>query len=397
MKTGIKSWVTAAATAALLVTLQGCGTLKDLQRTNPDALFDAPDTRVTTAFPAGVLSGSSNCEDAWIRAQTNAIPSDVERFTAVMYCGIGGSRSHWARFAEVGRSLADRHCNIFMDTLEDRRVHVAFNQTNITTMIGVASAILAKVGGHTQAIFNLAQGQLVTNAVSENYKSHYIMSNSIHQLREKMKSGQAVLREEMQKSIEAQSYTSFDDAKDDLMDYGDWCSHKTLIHIINESLSATRYGLDSPESAIGKEDFQALLAVAKATDPSISLKALGNADMLTLFVFASKESAEIKKILEALDRETGTPAKSGWTTLLKSDQIAKVIKALKLETDEAMRKRIVGLGRLLEFERGQANPVAQQLADFLLNPSSAGKSAPETKRITVAATRSKLRLVPTAK
>jgi hypothetical protein len=397
MKTGIKTWISAAATPAILATLQGCGTLKDLQRTNPDALFDAPDTRVAAEFPTSVTPGASNCEDNWIKAQKNAIPSDVERFTAAMYCALGGARPEWARFTEVGRSLADRHCNIFMDTLEDRRVHVGFNQTNITTMIGAASAILAKVGGHTQAIFNLAQGQLVTNALSENYKSHYIMSNAIHQLREKMKSGQAVLREEMQKSIEGQSYTSFDDAKDDLMDYGDWCSHKTLIHIINESLSATRYGLESPASAIGKEDFQALLAVAKAADPSISLKALGNADMLTLFVFASKESTEIITLVERLDKVAGTPAKSGWATILKSDQIAKVIKALKLETDEAMRKRIVGLGRLLEFERGQAGPAAQQIAAVLSSSSGTVTSMPEPKRTTVATTRSRMRLVPTSK
>jgi hypothetical protein len=82
---------------------------------------------------------------------------------------------------------------------------------------------------------------------------------------------------------------------------------------------------------------------------------------------------------------------------LKSDQIAKVVKALKLETDEAMRKRIVGLGRLLEFERGQATPVSQQLADFVANPTGTAKAAPETKRTTTATAKSRLRLVPTSK
>jgi hypothetical protein len=392
---------------ALFTLVSGCTTVGDMTRINPDPLFPMPGTAVDlsgTAYSNLNVDSVDQCETAWIKSNLRVIPSDVERFTAATACALRGNKKHWARFADVGKSLSEHQCAVFLDSLEDRRVHVAYNQTNLNTVIAAATAFLAK--GHAQSVFNIATGAVASNALIENYKSHYIMSNSIHQLKEKIVEVQSSLGNVMATRIKAQSYESFDDAKDDLLVYSDWCSHKSLVFIINKSLSETKLVLDTPGTTLADTVKAGLFERAKAADPSITVKALTDEQFAYLFALANLEQTDRKAVIDLLDKVTS--GVTGWKLALKDEDLGKIVKALKLSEKSADKdvQSIKNIGRASGYDQGRGFDESQTIEGIFSSKSlppptqqDAQRSAPpkatkEKSDLSVREARQSIRSVP---
>jgi len=391
-----------ALVAALM--LGGCATTSDLMQTNPDPLFVAPASAQSLPVDMAKYAGApDSCEQNWLKGQRplQAVPSDVDRFAAVMACSLTGEVKQHNRFVQVGRLLAARQCDVFMDSLEDKRVHVGYNQTNMNTLVTAAAAVLAKSGHHAQSIFNLATGAVAANSLIDNYRANYVMTHSLFQLREKIREGRAVLDRTIDDNIERETYQTFDQAKQDLLDYGDWCSHKTLVHIINSALRETKIEADGPADALAEKNKQQLFDKAKAANDKIPGKAFTDRQFALLFAIANRASKPRIDVIAKLDTPDPTKKTTKWDDPLKAPDVALIAKALKLDSGEGdgNADMIVTIGRLTGFESGAGSKERSELnlaLGVLDTPPAAGTAAiapkPAAKGMTVAERRSKLTL-----
>lgn len=381
------AWVARYATVAMAVlALGGCATINDLLQTNPDPLFTAPNTAlVLPSTVNGLGAPTTDCESKWLAAQTTAIPSDVDRFTAAMSCSLRGGPAQHARFVEVGRLLATRQCDVFLDSLEDKRVHTGYNQTNMNTLVAGAAAVLAKTGHHAQSIFNLATGAVAANALIDNYRANYVMTHSLYQLRKKIKEGQLLLDTAIDAAIAHQSFTSFDDAKQDLLDYGEWCSHKTLVDIINSALRDTKISAETPEQSLASKDKQALFEQAKLVDAKIKGKAFTDRQFSLLFALAKMGSRVRVASISTLNREDTQTKKSRWVDPLNDADLALIVKALKLDVDadagNDVAKKIVNIGLVIGYQFGLGNAQEHELNLALGGSPISGSVAKSTTTI----------------
>ena len=388
------------AVSMVIVQLGGCATTSDWLQTNPDPLFVSPGT--TYVLPPdlkGIDISRTDCEASWLKSQINAIPSDVDRFAAAMSCSLRGDATQHARFVEVGRLLASRQCDVFMDSLEDKRVHTGYNQTNMNTLVAAAAAILAKSGHHAQAIFNLATGAVAANSLVDNYRANYVMTHSLYQLRQKIREGKAALDATVNTNIAQRSYSTFDQAKQDLMDYGDWCTHKTLVYIINTALAETKITTDTPEQSLAAKDKQTLFDQAKGVNDKIKGKALTDRQFSLLFALSNRASAARIGAIAKLDVVDAVKKTTKWEDPLKDTDLALIAKALKLETaaGDASADRIVTIGRIIGYEFGvgkaERAEVDAAIGAPAVSPSPAvAASVSPTKVPTVAETRNSLKI-----
>lgn len=392
-----------AVVAMGALALGGCATMNDLLQTNPDPLFTAPNTAlVLPSTVRGLGTQTTDCESTWLAAQTTAIPSDVDRFTAAMSCSLRGGPAQHARFVEVGRLLATRQCDVFLDSLEDKRVHTGYNQTNMNTLVAGAAAVLAKTGHHAQSIFNLATGAIAANSLIDNYRANYVMTHSLYQLRKKIKEGQLLLDTAIDAGIAHQSFTSFDDAKQDLLDYGDWCSHKTLVDIINTALRDTKISAETAEQSLASKDKQALFEQAKLVDANIKGKAFTDRQFSLLFALAKMGSSVRVASIGVLNKEDAKTKKSRWVDPLNDADLALIVKALKLDVDadagNDVAKRIVNIGLVIgyQFELGNAqeNELKLALGSSPMSGATAKSTTTTQKKMSVGQLRSNFQFTP---
>ena len=398
------------AVSMVIVQLGGCATTSDWLQTNPDPLFVSPGT--TYVLPPdlkGIDISRTDCEASWLKSQINAIPSDVDRFAAAMSCSLRGDATQHARFVEVGRLLASRQCDVFMDSLEDKRVHTGYNQTNMNTLVAAAAAILAKSGHHAQAIFNLATGAVAANSLVDNYRANYVMTHSLYQLRQKIREGKAALDATVNTNIAQRSYSTFDQAKQDLMDYGDWCTHKTLVYIINTALAETKITAETPEQTLAAKDKQALFDQAKTANDKIKGKAFTDRQFSLLFALSNRASGARTKAIPKLDAIDPVKGATKWEDPLKEADLALIVKALKLDVQagDANADKIVTVGRIVGYQFGAGKPEADELDAALGVPAAPVAAAPTpvsapapaavaaakaAKALTVAETRNNLKI-----
>lgn len=381
--------------ASLAIVLSGCATTNDLLQTNPDPLFVAPNATYTLSVEVtGLDTSSSECEKTWMKSKVTAVPSDVDRFAAAMSCSLRGDAPQHARFVEVGRLLATRQCDVFMDSLEDKRVHTGYNQTNMNTLVAAAAAVLAKTGHHAQSIFNLATGAVAANSLIDNYRANYVMTHSLYQLRQKIREGRAALDVTVNNNIAHQSYATFDQAKQDLMDYGDWCTHKTLVHIINTALSETKITTDAPEASLANKDRQLLFDQAKGSNDKIKGKAFTDRQFALLFALANRANAARVSSITVLDTVDAAKGKTKWDDPLKEPDLALIVKALKLDgaAGDTNADKIVTIGRIIGYQFGLGEKERAEI-ELALGPAGAPvvASVNSSKLSTVASTRNALK------
>jgi hypothetical protein len=377
----------------------GCATMSDVTRTNPEPLFEPPADDFKFAEDDKNKPGPSgaSCYHDWLKKASPSIPSDVRRFTGAMSCALNEDPAALSHFARVGKSLASRYCDIFLDGLEDKRVHTVYNQSNMNSLFAAAAAILTRGANHTQSVFNLATGAAAANALIDNYRANYVMTHSIYQLREKLLQMRTELDRVIEQNISTSNYHQFDEVKDDLLEYADVCSHKTLVFIVNASLSATRITAGPAESPLAKRNLKALLDGAKKIDTAITSTELSQRQFALLFALISREN--LAADIEALDKVDSQTKKNIWSSVLKDEDLGRIVKALALgkPAGSVSVSLILDIAAAQNFKFGAGYSEQVELAKALKVPAGA-EEAPTSQptprvvpRVSVRETRSALR------
>lgn len=233
------------------VVLAGCINLP--RTTEPERIFPAPSAQAPIVdLPKG--TDGKACSEGSTTVLQAAQPSELVQFAAIMQCaylsqsGQEMTRRVWmTRFVDKGVALSNQTCELFFDELERRRIETSYAQTNFNITGTSVSAILALSQHHTRAIFNIATALTAGNAWFENYKSNYVLTPQLRKLHDLI---QTQLRDPIGNQIKARNlangYTSFDDAKHDLMRYDALCSHKVIQDVINEAVAKAKMDGFSP-------------------------------------------------------------------------------------------------------------------------------------------------------
>lgn len=285
------------------VLLSGC---VNLSRTlEPEPIFPKPSEAIN-------VSGlDTNCATTPGNVENNTIPAEIRQFAVAMNCayqtqGDPAKFPFWmVRFIDKGIALSDQTCGLFFGELEKRRVEASHAQTNMNIAGTAVTAVFAAAENHARSIFNMATLLTTGNALFENYKAHYVMTPQLRKLHNKIQQG---LRDPVKAQIKSKSagspgYRTFDEAKQDLMDYERLCSHAVIVDVITDSVAKaeiTTFGATtSPEAAkLIEEIYQA--AAPKADGATKAAGRFGNAEFELLYVAASSPEKDRPAFAKAI-------------------------------------------------------------------------------------------------
>lgn len=295
---GLTILVRRGACLCVAAALGGCINLP--RTTEPERIFPPPSAQAPTVdLPKG--TDGNACGEGSTTALQAAQPSELVQFAIVMQCAYlsqGGqemTRRVWmTRFVDKGVALSNQTCELFFDELERRRVETSYAQTNFNIAGTSVSAILALSQHHTRAIFNIATALTAGNAWFENYKSNYVLTPQLRKLHDLI---QTQLRDPIGNQIKAKNlangYTSFDDAKQDLMRYDSLCSHKVIQDVVNEAVAKAKMDGYSPGvSANVQEQVNTLIKEIYAQANKKAPGTFGQGEFEALYVLATSSEAD---------------------------------------------------------------------------------------------------------
>ena len=360
------------------LSLSGCATFTDLQRTSADELLPRPTAQVQHA-DYGVADGfvCDGLQKTWAKTT----PSDVQLFERARYCAIiedddtlvdskntgktSLPRKHLARFVRNGMELADAHCEVFLDAVEGKRVLTEFNLSTFNALVGAATAAMSKLANHPQSLFNLAIGAAGVNSFADNYKANFLLTGAMHQLRAAVKNYRTAMVDGSDLAA-PELYTSFAAAQGDLREYAGVCSHKGLVHIVNTKLADTKFEAGNKDKSDGERLARMLLEKAKRTDPQIVKAAFAAGEFETVYEIARLDkSARLALMVKLVAAEN---------KLLKEKfpGVWQVVLALALDKDTPENiDDILRAGQLLSYTLGGSQTQAAQIAE-LVNPPAPG-------------------------
>lgn len=233
-----------AAVTAISVSLVGCSTAG---LTAPTPIFPAPDKQIdTSGFPANAL----NCDaptKAPLLTDSKNIPTEFVQFGVLGYCyysetdpATPKANQLQEKFVAKGITLADQTCDQFFNRMEAQRQGVEYSQANTNTAGTGIIAALSFSGNHVRSVFNTATLLSASNGFYENYKSNFILTPQLQKLREKVQVNlKDPIAEQMRQKSRDHLYTSYDDAKQDLLRYERLCSHTVLQDIVTDMVTKT--------------------------------------------------------------------------------------------------------------------------------------------------------------
>lgn len=343
--------------------LSGCATVGDLSRTGPDELLPRP----AISSPHSDFGASEGFKCETLPTSWGATtPSEVQLFERVRYCALieddqslhydkikqansnPSGRTYLARFVRQGMVLADAHCDVFLDAMEGKRMLTEFNLSNFNILAGVATAAMAKLGNHPQALFNLATGAAAANSFADNYKANFLLTGTMHQLRDTVKQYRAELASESNLANPA-AYLTYPEAQGDLREYASVCTHKGLVHLVNTKLAGTRFEANNLDKSAGLRMAAKVLADAKRIDPTITKDAFAVGEFETIYEIAILETATRKSFISKLLSDDKKLLKE------KLPGLSSVVAALALEIDAPPTLvDIVFAGRLLGYPLGSS-------------------------------------------
>lgn len=371
--------------AVVTVSLSGCATFNDLSKTSADELLPKPGVRVLHADVSA--SGGFVCGITTLAATST--PSEIELFERARYCAIieddeflqgdtnkqffaNLSRSYLSRFVRQGMVLADAHCEVFLDAMEGKRVLTEFNISNFNILAGVATLAMSKLGNHPQSLFNLATGATAVNSFSDNYKANFLLTGTMHQLRDAVKQYRGVLAS-ASNLASPDTYTSFAEAQGDLREYASVCTHKGLVHLVNTKLANTKFEAGNLDKTAGDRIARLLITEAKASDASIKKEAFAAGEFETLYELVVLPSSTRTKLLAKLYAGDKKLLKEKLPTLWQ------IIVALGLEKDVPRSvDDIVLAGKLLGYPLGKSDAQRILVAGLVTTNLSAAEIAAAT-------------------
>lgn len=225
--------------------LGGC---MHLSRTiEPERIFPAPSDTIDISKLPKAANGKICIKGKELK-DGEKIPSELTQFSVAMYClyqeplATDDSRFWMKRFVDKGISLSNQTCELFFDDLEFRRVEASYSQTNLNIGGTAVTALIAATNNHMRTVLNLATLLTVGNAWFENYKSNYILTPQLRKLHDLIQTGlRDPIGNEIRSKNNANGYTSFDEAKQDVLKYDALCSHKVIQDVVNESVAVARF------------------------------------------------------------------------------------------------------------------------------------------------------------
>lgn len=358
----MKIFIALAAFAAI-TNLSGCATVGDLSRTGADELLPRP--AIPSPHADFGASEGFKCETL-PKSWGATTPSEVQLFERVRYCALieddqslhydttkqantdSPSRTYLARFVRQGMVLADAHCDVFLDAMEGKRTLTEFNLSNFNILAGVATAAMSKLGNHPQSLFNLATGAAAANSFADNYKANFLLTGTMHQLRDTVKQYRDELASASNLANPA-AYSTYPEAQGDLREYASVCTHKGLVHLVNTKLAGSRFEANNLDKSAGVRMTARILTDAKKTDPTITKEAFAAGEFETIYEIAILETATRKSLITKLLADDKKLLKE------KLPGLSSVVAALALEKDSpSALVDIVLAGRLLGYPLGSS-------------------------------------------
>lgn len=358
----------------LTLTMGGCATTG---LTGPKPLFPPPDEQVDMT---GYSSAALSCGETKTVILTNsgAIPTEFIQFGVLGYCyyneldplSENGKRLQ-KKFISKGLALADQTCDQFFNKMELERQGLSYMQGNTNTLGTALVAALSFSGNHTRSIFNTATLLAVANGLYENRKANYILTPQIQKLREKI---QISLRDpialQMKEKSTNDGYTSFDDAKQDLLKYDRICSHTVLQDIVTDMVTKSelvQYNSSATSFPLSEETERVLSEIySQATGGTAGKYTQGEIE--ALYAIASIED-EKKRKDAALAVSKFDP------------KLAVHIATLQLDTGSnasisELRVRLNKIGALLGLEKkGSVADIRKKIAEQVQADTNAPQGA----------------------
>ncbi|MDN2702049.1 hypothetical protein O0881_08590 [Janthinobacterium sp. SUN100] len=223
-------------------------------------------------------SGKIECSMSAPKSSDSSIPSEVSQFSVLSYCAYTGNISTYQEaFVAKGISLADQTCGIFFRELEAKRTGSEYLQSSMNIAGSALTVILAASGSHARAVLNTATLLTASNAWFETYKSNFILTPELSKLQSKLQTDlKDPLAAQMNEKASKKGYTTFDDAKRDLLKYDELCSHQILYQIVSESVATAKLEtFDSPPSTPSSPKLAKALARINAIYSAASNNAAG--------------------------------------------------------------------------------------------------------------------------
>lgn len=222
--------------AVVYIGLAGCASVA--QNNTPTPIFASPSSSQDVS---GLIntSGSITCNPGNVRISDNSIPSEFSQFAVLSYCAYSQDFVVYQKaFVDKGITLSDQTCGVFFNELEAKRTGSSYLQTSANITGGAVTAVLAASTTHARALINTATLLTATNAWFEAYKSNFVLTPQLSKLQSKL---QTNLRDPLAVQMKAKAgtggYSTFDDAKRDLLKYDQLCSHQVLMEIVTESVA----------------------------------------------------------------------------------------------------------------------------------------------------------------
>lgn len=278
----------------------GCGTV--IRTIEPEAILPTPKERIPIPS-AYVSNGAVNCVLSAVTVD-GSIPAEMEQFSQAMYCAYtmtDASSTEWIRrFVEKGIGLSDQTCGLFFDSLEKRRVDTSYYQTNMNVAGTAVTAILVGAGHNARSAFNVATALAFGNAWFENYKANYVFTPQLGKLHMKLKTDvRKPIGNEMKRLASLNQYASFDQAKLDLQSYDELCSHKSIIYLLEDVLSAAKIETFNAEVTQSDKDQADVLAanLYSLAEGSGATGAFSDMELQMLYVVATTQGTELRKLV----------------------------------------------------------------------------------------------------
>jgi hypothetical protein len=234
--------------------LSACALVKPI---NPNPVFPMSDEHIVISKADHRLKADSvNCAVSAENWEPLVQPSAYSQFVISSYCAFKATdtekQTRIVDFVEKGIALSKHACEDFFNKLEDRRTQTNVTQSGINIAGSAITAALAEAGGHQRAIFNLATGLTATNAGMETYQAAFLLTPALKELRDLIQNGRQSRADAMKtKTTSNGGYSSFTEAKEDILAFDELCTHKVIADVVSKSLANNKF--DFPDSTIPYE------------------------------------------------------------------------------------------------------------------------------------------------
>jgi hypothetical protein len=265
-------------------------------------------------------------------------------------CGTIGGNPWLVKAAQQSFEQINGSCNAWFKVLEKQRVEIQYNQNNANVAAGGVATVLAAAGGHTRAVFNLATGMTLGNAMTENYKASFLFTPELERLRNIVTPLMDTKEKDILAKLDSASYGSWALLVKDIAEVENLCSHEKVVELINKSLDFPRFTF--APTGISAETQNTVNAL-KGNIPT-SFKDEG--DWMNLAALADFAVADRAKIMTYLKLPVGDKTKAAVIDGKPNDQD---------KSDGPMTKLVANAEKLALEKSDEHVRSLQRLADTL--------------------------------